>query len=286
MEHSGGGWALVLGPGGPVGTAWLTGLAAGLRLEGVDPAAADVIVGTSAGAIAGAMIATGRDLAAVAELPPSDGPREAADASVMARVFEIASASDLDPDEVRRRIGRLALEAEALPEERHRASMEFLVGRSAVAGESGESSSQNETDEWPEGRLLITAVDVESGKPVVWDGTSGVPLTAAVAASSAAPGFAEPVTIGGRRYMDGAFGGGSNVGLAKGAGAVVLVEPLAHMSGGAGADVRIVPDEGALEAFGENVGDLARWAPVYREGFRQAAEAAERIRSAAGVPGG
>ncbi|MEU8797984.1 patatin-like phospholipase family protein [Spirillospora sp. NPDC048819] len=280
MELGEGGWALVLGPGGPVGTAWLTGLAAGLRRAGTDPAAADVIVGTSAGAIAGAMIATGRDLAALAELPPSDEPRAAADGSVMARVFEIGGDSDLDPDEVRRRIGRLALEAEALPEERHLASMEFLVGRSTAAGGS---SAQDETDEWPPGRLLITAVDVESGKPVVWDRTSGVPLAAAVAASSAAPGFAEPVTIGGRRYMDGAFGGGSNAGLAKGAGAVVLVEPMAHMSDGAGADVRIVPDEGALEAFGENVGDLARWAPVYREGFRQAAEAAARIRSVAGV---
>ncbi|MFG2085681.1 MULTISPECIES: patatin-like phospholipase family protein [unclassified Spirillospora] len=286
MELGEGGWALVLGPGGPVGTAWLTGLAAGLRRAGMDPAAADVIVGTSAGAIAGAAIATGRDLAELAELPLSDIPRAAPDGSVMARVFEIGRASDLDPDEIRRRIGRLALEAEALTEERHRASMEFLVGRSAVAGQPGGASPRNQTDEWPSGRLLITAVDVESGKPVVWDGTSGVPLTAAVAASSAAPGFAEPVTIGGRRYMDGAFGGGSNVGLAKGAGAVVLVEPMAHMSGGAEADVRIVPDEGALEAFGENVGDLTRWAPVYREGFRQAAEAAERIRPVAGVPGG
>ncbi|TDC73884.1 patatin-like phospholipase family protein [Actinomadura sp. 7K507] len=269
MELGEGGWALVLGPGGPVGTAWLTGLAEGLRRAGVDLAAADLTVGTSAGAIAGAMIATGRDLAALAELPPSGGPDPvvegtAADGSVMARVFEILRTGGLDPDEARRRIGRLALEAEALPEERHLARMEFLVEKGV----------------WPEGRLLVTAVDVESGKPVVWDGTSGVPLAAAVAASSAAPGFAEPLTIGGRRYMDGAFGGGSNAGLAKGAETVVLIEPLAHMSDGTGADVRIVPDEGALEAFGENVGDLARWAPVYREGIRQAAEAAERIRAA------
>ncbi|MBB4773171.1 patatin-like phospholipase family protein [Actinomadura livida] len=270
MELSGGGWALVLGPGGPVGTAWLTGLAAGLRRAGVEPAAADLIVGTSAGAIAGAMIATGRELAAVAELPPSDERRPPVDGSVMAGVVEIGSTAELDPDEARRRIGRLALEAEALPEERHRASMEFLVG----------------TDEWPGRRLLVTAVDVESGKPVVWDAASGVPLTAAVAASSAAPGYAEPVTINGRRYMDGAFGGGSNAGLARGAGAVVLVEPLPQVFGDAAADVRIVPDEGAREAFGENVGDLARWTPAYREGFRQAAAAAERIGPVAGAPGG
>ncbi|XRQ11682.1 patatin-like phospholipase family protein, partial [Actinomadura welshii] len=261
MELSGGGWALVLGPGGPVGTAWLTGLAAGLRRAGLDPAGAGLIVGTSAGAIAGAMIATGRELDALEELPAADGPRPAADGSVMAGVFEIGRTAGLDPDEARRRIGRLAMEADALPQERHRASMEFLVG----------------TDEWPEHRLLITAVDVESGKPVVWDAASGVPLTAAVAASSAAPGYAEPVLIGGRRYLDGAFGGGSNAALAQGAGTVVLVEPLPQAFGGAEADVQIVPDEGALEAFGDDVGDLARWTPAYRAGVRQAAAAGEQM---------
>ncbi|MFI0482413.1 patatin-like phospholipase family protein [Actinomadura sp. 9N215] len=285
QSRESGGWALVLGPGGPVGTAWLAGLAAGLRLAGVEPAAAEPIVGTSAGAIAGAMIATGRELAAVAELPLRGRDRPAADGSVMVRALELTGSPGLDPDEVRRRIGRLALEAEALPEERHRAGMQFLVG----------------TDEWPvrrtgRPRLLITAVDVESGKPVVWDDGSGIPLTAAVAASSAAPGFAEPVTIAGRRYMDGAFGGGSNAYLAAGAnactgadadaGVVVLVEPIPQMSDGPGADVRIVPDERTLEAFGDNVGDMARWAPAYREGLRQAPAAAELIGSVVSVPGG
>ncbi|TDD35130.1 patatin-like phospholipase family protein [Actinomadura sp. KC06] len=234
-----GGWALVLGPGGPVGTAWLAGLAAGLRRSGVDPAAAALIVGTSAGAIAGAMITTGRDLAAVAELP--------------------LQGRDRPPDEV-------------LPEERHRAGMEYLVG----------------TDEWPGGRhLLVTAVDVESGEPVVWDGSDdGVPLTAAVAASSAAPGFAEPVTIGGRRYMDGAFGGGSNAHLAAGAGTVVLIEPLPQTPDDSGADVWIVPDERAREAFGDDVGDMARWTPAYREGLRQAPAAAELIAAAVRGPAG
>ncbi|MFI0371470.1 patatin-like phospholipase family protein [Actinomadura sp. 1N219] len=258
-----GGWALVLGPGGP---AWLAGLAAGLRRSGVDPAAATLIVGTSAGAIAGAMITTGRDLAAVAELPLQGRDRPPPDAAAMIRAFELTGAPDLDPGEVRRRIGRLALEAGALPEERHRAGMAYLVG----------------TDEWPGGRrLLVTAVDVGSGEPVVWDGSDGgVPLTAAVAASSAAPGFAEPVTIGGRRYMDGAFGGGSNAHLAAGAGPVVLIEPLPQMSDGSGADVRIVPDERAREAFGDDVGDIARWTPAYQEGVRQGPAAAELIVSA------
>ena len=70
--------ALVLGPGGPAGTAWLAGLAEGLRREGVDLGAADLIVGTSAGAIVGAILASGGDLARLAALPApgrSRGPR-------------------------------------------------------------------------------------------------------------------------------------------------------------------------------------------------------------------
>ncbi|MBO2460067.1 patatin-like phospholipase family protein [Actinomadura violacea] len=258
-------WALVLGPGGPVGTAWLAGLAAGLRDAGVDPAGAGTIVGTSAGAIAAAMIAAGRDLAAVAELPPLNGPRPARDPAVMERVFGLMRDPALDPDEARRRVGRLASETEALPAEWHHRRMEFLVG----------------TDTWPEGRLLITAVDVASGEPVVWDRASGVPLSAAVAASSAAPGHARPVEVGGRLYMDGAFGGGSWPWLAQGSGKVVLVEPLAHMSDGAGGDVRIVPDAAALEAFGGDVGDVTRWSQCYAAGLRQAPEAARLVATVA-----
>ncbi|GAA1783227.1 hypothetical protein [Actinomadura chokoriensis] len=68
--------------------------------------------------------------------------------------------------------------------------------------------------------------------------------------------------------------------LAEGAGTVVVVEPLAHLSDGAGADVRIVPDERALEGFGDNVGDMSRWTPVYREGRRQAPAAARLLAAA------
>ncbi|WP_141578292.1 patatin-like phospholipase family protein [Actinomadura sp. WMMA1423] len=260
------GWALALGPGGPVGTAWLIGLAAGLREAGLEPAGAGLVVGTSAGAIAGAAITTGRDLAALAELPPPSEPPAPVDGSVMARVFEVGGTPGLEPGEARRRIGRLALDAAAQPAERHHASMLYLIG----------------TDTWPDTRLLVTGVDAVSGEPALWDASSGVPLSLAVAASSAAPGFCEPIPIGGRRYMDGAFAGWSDAELAEGAGPLVVVEPMPGMRGGGG-DVRIVPDERALEAFGPNLGDRSRWAPVYLEGLRQAPEAAERISAAVGA---
>lgn len=258
-------WALVLGPGGPVGTAWLLGLAAGLRRRGPDPASADLIVGTSAGAIAGAMIAAGRDLDAWAALPPRPAGTGSGLTATMRRVFEVLGDATLAPDEARRRVGRLAREADAaLDGEAHRERMRDLVG----------------TDEWPAGELLVTGVDAESGEPVVWDRSSGVPLTAAVAASSAAPGLARPVPIGGRSFMDGAFGGGSNAALAGDARTIVLVEPMSLGTPATGAEVHIRPDAEALRAFGDDLGDMSRWGDCFQAGLRQSPEAATEIRGA------
>ncbi len=81
--------AVVLGPGGPAGTAWMAGLAGWLRREGVDLGAAGLIVGTSAGAIVGAILASGGDLGRLAALPaPADpGGRVRTDPDRLAEVF-------------------------------------------------------------------------------------------------------------------------------------------------------------------------------------------------------
>ena len=49
--------ALVLGGGGPVGRAWETGLVDGFAGQGIDLGTADLIIGTSAGAVVGARLA-------------------------------------------------------------------------------------------------------------------------------------------------------------------------------------------------------------------------------------
>jgi NTE family protein len=51
--------ALVLGGGGLTGAAWELGLIAGLAAKGVDFAAADLIVGTSGGAVTRAQLSSG-----------------------------------------------------------------------------------------------------------------------------------------------------------------------------------------------------------------------------------
>jgi NTE family protein len=53
--------AVVLGGGGTIGVAWQTGLLAGLRDAGIELAEASAIVGTSAGALVGALLSSGRD---------------------------------------------------------------------------------------------------------------------------------------------------------------------------------------------------------------------------------
>ena len=89
--------AVVLGPGGPAGTAWMAGLAEGLRREGVDLGGADLIVGTSAGAIVGAILASGGDLARLAALPaPADpGGRVRTDPDRLAEVSRRSAIPDL-----------------------------------------------------------------------------------------------------------------------------------------------------------------------------------------------
>ena len=69
--------ALVLGGGGVTGVAWEIGLITGLAGLGIDLAAADVIIGTSAGSVVGADIASGQQLEALyqAQLaPPAPSP--------------------------------------------------------------------------------------------------------------------------------------------------------------------------------------------------------------------
>ncbi len=210
--------AVVLSGGGSVGIAWQSGVAAGLAAEGVDLSRADFIVGTSAGSAVGAQIALGRDMSeAIERYPrpearsaPASAPRRFAAPSPerLQKLMEVMAKSMApggNPAEGRAAIGRFALEAETPPEER------FIEGFRYLAGEG-----------WPRG-FACTAVDAESGAFVVWDEAAGVDLAAAVASSCAVPGLFSPITIKGRRYIDGGMRSGTNADLAKGHDKVLLL---------------------------------------------------------------
>ncbi len=78
--------------------------------------------------------------------------------------------------------------------------------------------------------LLIPAIELERARRVVFGmgDLRDVPISQAVAASSAIPGFFEPYEIGGRDYVDGGVGFSGHADLAAEAGAteVVVVNPL------------------------------------------------------------
>jgi NTE family protein len=270
---NGSGRAVVLAAGGLVGTAWMAGLAAGLRRAGVDLGAAELVVGTSAGAIVGALLATGQDLEPLVAPRERSGPAPAApDPRRMGEVFAVLGDPGLDPVGARRRVGQLAAAA-GLPEGPQLAQMAALIT----------------ARDWPDRRLLITAVDAESGLRQVWDRAGAAPIIAAVASSIAFPGAAPPITVGGRRYLDGGLWSGTNADLAAGARTLVLVQPFPQMfSGGplqaelAAADaervVTITPDDGSAALLGGDLYDRAAWRPVFLAGARQG-EAAGELRA-------
>ncbi|MGV9628850.1 patatin-like phospholipase family protein [Streptomyces sp. NPDC003487] len=261
--------ALVLGPGGRLGAAWTAGLAVGLRSFGVDLGEADLIVGTSAGAIVGAVIATGQDPGRLATVGRSGNVSSAPhrpDPAVTGAVFAVLGDPHLDPADARRRVGRIALETVDAEAEN-----QLIAQRAALIA----------ADSWPRRPLLIPAVDAESGEPIVWDATAGVPLVRAVAASSAFPGIEPPVAIDGRRYLDGALRAGTNTDLAGHARTVVVVDPLAHRHPPHTADGAhiLAPDPAAVRRLDAEQSDPGEWKAAYQAGRAQAGAAAEGLRA-------
>jgi NTE family protein len=210
--------ALVLGGGGPVGVAWETGVIAGLAEAGVDLTTADRIVGTSAGSIVGAHLALGEDreeLLRAAKDRSTRGPAIAIDQEAMVPIGEAiaqAMAGTLPKEELAAQLGELARSAETIPEE---------VVLSAISPDLGQ--------DWPDRDFACTAVDVDTGELKVWDRPAGAPLDRAVASSCAVPGIFPPITIGGRRYMDGGVISPSNAGLAAGHDVVVVLSVITRV---------------------------------------------------------
>ncbi|GAA2539161.1 patatin-like phospholipase family protein [Winogradskya consettensis] len=266
--------ALVLGGGGITGIAWELGLLAGLRHLGTDLSTADVIVGTSAGAYVGALIATGIDLDEAIitasgiriELSPRVDP------GFMGRAFAALTSGNLTAAQGRAHLGALAREAPLGDDAAHVAQF----------------AAHLPVHTWPvEPRLIVTGVDTATGELTAWDATSGVPLPAAVAASCALPGVFPPVHIGDNWFMDGGVRSVTNTDLATGADSVIVITPSSGMfrtppateleSLNATRSLLIAPDGPALTAIGPNILDPSRLAPALQAGAIQATTVAEAV---------
>jgi NTE family protein len=266
--------SLVLGAGGEAGIAWEVGLLAGLAGRGVDLTAADLVVGTSAGAGVAARINSGVTLAELYEtqLAPADGeivtsfgPR------VIAKYIWAVAPARRNPVRARIRLGRMAVRSRTEPAAERRAVVAARLG----------------THDWPTGNLLITAVDVDTGELATFDSGSGVDLVDAVGASCAVPGVWPPVTVNGRRLMDGGMRSPANADLAAGYDRVVVVAPIprglkpipsvmdqvTELARSCQAVALLVPDAASVAAFGRNLLDPRTRAPSARAGYAQAAAA-------------
>jgi NTE family protein len=181
--------AVVLGGGGAVGVGWQTGLLTGLREAGVDMTDVTSTVGTSAGALVGAFLSSGRDVAdalvVLATLGRSIDPASlrAGDEAFLGAMRQARPITDTR--QALRAIGRAAQESNTSAEDVYLGLFGTLEGTA-----------------WPAG-FQCTAIDTDNGELVVWDEGSGVSLVHAVAASCAVPVLFPTVTIGGHRYMDG-----------------------------------------------------------------------------------
>jgi NTE family protein len=269
-------FALVLAGGGVTGIAWETGVLLGLRDEGVDVvAAADLVVGTSAGSTVGAQILSGTDLAQLYErqLGPHQELSPEFDLERLIEVFTELAQGDRREAALLRRVGEMALAATTVPEAERRAVIEWRLP----------------SHDWPTSRLLIPAVDAGSGELVVFDAASGVGLVDAVAASCAVPGVWPPVTIGDCRYIDGGVRSTANADLAANHDGVLVLAPLAGpvaaeldaevealRAAGSGV-VAIVTDDDAVAAMGPNPLDPGRRPEAAEHGRRQGAAAATTV---------
>jgi NTE family protein len=232
-------FALALGGGGVIGGMYEVGALAALeeRLNGAGQFF-HVYVGCSAGSVVAALLANGIRAADVYRILDQD----------LSDPLNFRRGAVFSPDSFRRAAGRFGRMMWAfgknamtglrgsIPDMLARAERDLPPGffaltaleqfmREAIAARG----LSNAFTDLPR-TLLIPAVDLDRAERVVFGrgDLRHVPISEAVAASSAIPGFFDPYTIGGRDYVDGGVGFSGHADLAAEAGAdvVVVVHPL------------------------------------------------------------
>ncbi len=237
---------LVLGAGGVLGGAWLTGALHAIASEtGWDPGSSDYIVGTSAGSMVGALLACGVPpwyMVAHSAGEEIEGLRDAqgepastADRSAGAR-FELHRGRPvLGPGSWRLAISSLARPYKYSPA----ALVAGWLPHGPISTEPLKDTVRRACDErWaPHPNYWAMAVDYRTGQRVAFGRTGGPPaeLPDAVAASCAIPGFFRAVEIAGRRYVDGGLSSASNLDVLEDEGLdlVIALNPMSSLHAGA-----------------------------------------------------
>jgi NTE family protein len=287
---------LVLGGGGVLGRAWMTGVLAGIEdVTGFEMSRCEYFVGTSAGSVISAQLSAGVPL----ERPTSRGTELAHAAG--------SRGAPLSAADVARRAGAWALATTPVAPLALRLGRPggallrsvMLRGGSITRAAGDHSALRSEVDGWDarfDGRLRITTVDRATGQRVVF-GSPGAPFASvgeAVEASCAIPGVYPPLSIGRGEYVDGGVWSPSNLDVAPAhrgthvlclnpistapqtrgafvrsfARTALTVETLSLRNRGA-AVMTVAPDHESLAAIGPNLMDRGPRAEVLAAGYHQ-----------------
>ena len=268
---------LVLGAGGVQGGAWLTGGLDALASEtGWDPATADVVVGTSAGAVVGSLC--------VAGIPPwfmvahSAGetfegvvdargrPQEEADRAGGARFRFERAWPRIGP-------GSWPLALRTLRDPRAYTPATAFSGwapRGLISTDPIREIIRTVVPEgWTEHPAhWVVACDYATGRRVAFGREDAPPadLPDAVAASCAIPAFYYPVSVDGRSYVDGGIYSTSNLDLVRylDLDLVICLNPTSSLHPVSALDPREWPTLAFRRASGRRLGqrDARRCAPA------------------------
>jgi NTE family protein len=246
------GIGLVLGAGGEVGHAFHSGVLAALTdVTGWDARVAEVVVGTSAGSIVGALLRAGVapvDLAARATGRPLTEESR--------RVFALSDAANAHLRPLPARTPRRGLPTMSAPGALVRAALQPWNARPGSVAAAALPAGRVPTelisaglrplfDRWPDAPLWVNTVELHTGRRVTFgrDPAYDVDVATAVAASCAIPTYFAPVEVAGVRFVDGGAHSPTNADLLAGIGLdLVIVSSPMSITGNA---PRFSPDQPA-----------------------------------------
>lgn len=276
--------ALVLSGGGPLAVAWECGVLSGLAQSGFALSLADFVLGTSAGAIVGAQIASGRDPSLMANLIIAEAENTSvAKAGSFYPPDAIAKLPELFRKSQTGETGRIEVGAYAMAASTPENPAAYIKRMTSIIG----------FDSWPE-KIGIVVVDIAAGKPRVLCRDCGATLGTGVAASCCLPGLHPPVAIGGKHYMDGGLRSAANADLVGRFDVVLVLSfnppgPVGQRMisrvtaqvdelAASGMTVSVItPDEACLDAIGSDTMDFARRPEVALRAIEQGTKAAASL---------